>query len=197
MRHLAFALLFVSPLLATGCNKNDAENTSANVVIDKAAAELYEVTAGAITGNRTPGINSSFKIKRSKSGIESDRYGGACIIFRASDLGYDEVSNKVCSSDADCQNSKGPGYCDVNSHQCWARPNVAEGAKDPFCNRSIDYDPQRQWNEGELNWISAQAIPVPQGLKPNAQARAVALLRGKPGATPPAVSKWGDPKPIP
>lgn len=198
MRHLAIALLFASPLLAAGCNKNEAENTSANVA--SAAADLYAVKAGTITGNRTPGINSSFKIKRDKAGIESNRYGGACIIFRASDLGF-EVKNAVCSSDGDCENSKGPGYCDMGSHQCWARPKPT-GPKDPYCNRSIDTatpaNPDgKQWNDGDLNRISPQAIPVPQGLKPNAQARTLALLKAKPGVTPPVVYDWGDPKTLP
>ena len=202
MRHLVIAALIASPLLTVSCDNNsNADNASANVTGAKSAGELYIIEAGAITGNRVPGINSSFKIRSSKSGIESDRYGGACIIFRASDLGYD-VEKETCSSDVDCKSSGAGGYCHTETRQCWARPAVATGVKDPYCKRSIDSvtpaNPNgQQWNEGELNWISAQAIPVPQGLKPNAQARTLALLKTKPGMMPPLVYKWGDPKPIP
>jgi hypothetical protein len=202
MRHLVIAALIASPLLTAGCNNNsNADNASANVAGAQPAADLYVIDAGTITGNRVPGINSWFKIRNSQSGIESDRYGGACIIFRASDLGYD-VKKEDCSTDDDCGSSGVGGYCHTESRQCWARPAVAAGSKDPYCKRSIDSatptnQDGQQWNEGELNWISAQAIPVPQGLKPNAQARTLALLKTKSGMMPPLVRKWGDPKPIP
>jgi len=199
MRQFTIGVLWCAAFLASAaCSKKEAENAenaSTNVENATAAADdLYSIKAGTITGNRNPGINSSFKIKRDKAGIESNRSGGACIIFRASDLGY-EVKNPVCSSDGDCENIKGPGYCDVSAHQCWARPS-ATGPKDPYCRRSIDPD-GKLWNEGELIHISAQAIPVPPELKPNAQARTLALLKTKPGMTPPLVFDWGDPKPIP
>lgn len=200
MRHFALALLFAAPLLAAGCNKNEAENASANAAAAKSDAVLYTVMAGTITGSRAAGINSWFRIQKANAGdpnaIESDRRGGACIIFRASDLGYD-VGNTVCNVDDDCKPDEGPRYCETTTHVCWARP-MPTGDLDPLCKRSIDTLPQedRQWNEGDLNWISAQKIPVPHELKANAQARVVALLRRKGDAGPPMV-KWGDPKPLP
>ncbi|MCL6684028.1 hypothetical protein [Sphingomonas alba] len=197
MRHLALALLFVSPLFATGCNKySPAENASANDAAAAPAAELYVIEAGTITGNRQPGINSWFKVKSSKDGIESDRLGGECILFRPADLGYTQMAGKTCTDDDGCATGEGYPYCHADSGKCWTRPIVPQGAKDPYCNRSVDYEPPKQWKDGELNKISAQAIPVPQGLKANAQARTYAILRLKDDAGPPMV-KWGDPKPIP
>ena len=206
MRQFTIGVLWCAAFLASAaCSKNEAENAenaSTNLESASAAADdLYSIKAGTITGNRNPGINSSFKIKRDKAGIASNLYGGACIIFRASDLEY-KVKNPVCQSDDDCENSnKGPHYCDMGSHQCWARPKPT-GPTDPYCNRSIDTatpaNPDgKQWNEGELIHISPQPIPVPPELKPNAQARTLALLKTKPGMTPPLVFDWGDPKPIP
>lgn len=181
--------------LLAACNSNAAENASTNVTAVEPAAELYAIKAGAITGNRTPGINSWFRIQKSKDGIESDRKGGACIVFRASDLGYD-VGNTVCNSDDDCKPDEGPRYCEVATHVCWARPTVAEGASDPLCKRSVDPNAPPAWPAGSNIGISDTAIPVPAGLKPNAQARTIALLRKKDDAGPPVVV-WGDAKAIP
>jgi hypothetical protein len=189
------AALVPACLLLAGCNNNSAENASTNVAAVKPAAELYAIKAGAITGNRTPGINSWFRIQKSRDGIETDLKGGACIVFRASDLGYD-VGNTVCTSDDDCKPDEGPRYCETATHVCWARPKVAEGARDPLCKRSVDPGAPPAWPAGANINISDNPIPVPAGLKANAQARTIALLRAKGDAGPPAVA-WGDAKPIP
>jgi hypothetical protein len=177
----------------------------------------YVIVPGQVTGDRSVGINSSFIIQRAKpiligaganwpslapTGIESDLYGGACILFRARDLGYDEIKDKVCHNDGECHSDKGPGYCDMHTQQCWARPGVPIGEADPLCKRSIDTatssnEDGKQWQEGEVNFISDQPIKVPQELTPNAQARTYAILKGKAGTTPPVVIRWGAPKPIP
>ena len=192
---LHIVILFVSTLLAAGCSQKAAENASENVDATAAAAELYVIKAGTITGNRTPGINSWFRIQRSKDGIESDPKGGACIVFRASDLNYD-VGNTVCNVDDDCKPEEGPRYCAMATHVCWARPKVADDARDPLCRRSIDEGAPPVWPVGTNIKISDNPIPVPQELKPNAQARTIALLKRKDDAGPPVVV-WGDPKPIP
>jgi hypothetical protein len=188
------AALLPACLLAA-CGKEDAENATANVEAAKPAADLYVVKAGTITGNRTPGINSWFRIQKSKDGIETDRKGGACIVFRASDLDY-QVQNPVCNTDDDCGSGGNPGYCEIAAHVCWARPKVAANAKDPLCKRSVDQGAPPAWPAGTNINISDNPISVPAGLKPNAQARTIALLRLKGDVGPPVVV-WGDPKPIP
>jgi hypothetical protein len=192
MRHVAFALLFASPFLTSGCSKNSAENASTNVDEVAPAAELYEVKAGTITGNRTPGINSWFRFQKSATGLETGPQGGACIVFRSSDLGY-EVAKPACNEASDCEHGSDPSYCDAGAHVCWARPDPA-GGSDPFCKRSIDPGAPPVWPAGTNIRISNNAIPVPAGLKPSAQARTIALLKPKVGAP---VLVWGDPKPIP
>src|SRR4029453_1965391 len=82
----------------------------------------YRNVAGPITGSYSAGINGTFRVEADPSGIPSDRYGGACIVFRAKDLGFTEMQHKNCRKDGDCDAGGHSGYCDVLNGKCWAKP---------------------------------------------------------------------------
>jgi hypothetical protein len=203
MRHFAFALIFVSPLLATtGCQPKSEENAAANEPAMQAASLYYTVTAGPVTGDRASGINGSFRFSEASgpdTGIESDLFGGACIIFRAEDLGYSKMAQKTCHSDEQCRTDKIGGYCQPGTNKCWARPPANP---DPLCRRSLET--HAPWPPDTDNKISeSNPIPVPADLKANAQAVVVACLRGKGNGAnsacggPDSQVKWGQPTTIP
>ena len=205
MRQIALALLFASPLFAAACNKNNADNSAANeAAVEASAATIYyKIAANAVTGNRTTGINGSFKITRASGaddGIESNLQGGACIVFRAQDLGYTQMAGTSCNNDNQCNNShEGRGYCEMSTHSCWARP-LAD--PDPLCKRSIDPGAPAQWPVNtDVPIGPPPGIPVPGNLKPNAQARIIACLKWakeKGVCTPPqSMEKWGQPTTLP
>ena len=201
MRQIALALLFASPLLATGCNKNSAENASANMTGNPADSTYYAISGGGVTGDRASGINGSFRITEASgpdTGVASNGQGGACIIFRAEDLGYQMPSS--CTRNENCKDGSIQGYCHPVSHQCWARPPAFP---DPLCRRSIDPDAPPQWPVDQDLAIKQNPppIPVPAALHRNAQAVVVACLkwdkqRGSCGG-PQSMIKWGQPTPIP
>jgi hypothetical protein len=201
MRLLILGLVSLAAIAVAGCSKSE-ETSGSNASGDQAALlPHYMIAAGPVTGGRASGINSSFRITQASapnggplSGITSDLLGGACIVFRARDLGYTQMAQKVCTRDDDCATGEANAhYCQAN--QCWARPNVV--GKDPLCNRSIDYSPPKPWPVGTDVNISPNPIPLPAELQPNAQARAIALLRGKGGGAPHNMVRAGQPTPIP
>lgn len=200
MRQLALALLFTAPFVAAaGCNKSN--ETNSNVSAETAGSPtLYAITAKPVTGSRASGINSAFRISKvngpNADGIASDLSGGACILFRALDLGYTRMAAKSCNVSEDCDTGEGFGYCRPGTHQCWARAIVAQGTHDPLCNRSIDYSPPKNWTADTDVPISPDRIPVPAGLRPHAEALTLALLKGN--GTPPQIrQKWGTSRTIP
>jgi len=162
----------------------------------------YLVVPGAVTGDRTTGINGSFRLTQSSApngspnyGIPGDQLGGACIIFRAQDLRYTNMAQQVCSTDEQCQTGEGQGYCQTSTKTCWARP-IAD--PDPLCKKSGDSNPPQQWPVGQDVNISENPIPVgPYSLQPNAQAVVVALTRAKPSHKLKGVLTWGQPTTIP
>ena len=119
------------------------------------AAGPFSIVAIRVTGSRVAGINGSFKLLNASvghPGIPSNGTGGACIAFRAQDLGFDVMASKSCHSNADCSNpdpSATPGteaagvftpdatrpahfehrfgYCDTATNQCWAKPVYTGG----------------------------------------------------------------------
>jgi hypothetical protein len=199
MRPLLWASLALPILVLAGCsNNNAADNASAN--LESIDTPRFLVKPGAVTGDRAGGINGTFTLTQaspgtaSEGGIPGDQLGGACIIFRAEDLGYSQMAQKVCHGDKDCDTGEGSGYCS-SDRKCWGRP--AAGLNDPLCRRSSQTTPQTPWAVDVENQISANPIPVPAGLHPNAQARVVALTKGKPQGLQGAVLTWGDPAPIP
>lgn len=198
MRQFTIALLCGAALLV-GCTNKSNENAATNGAGQESAAPpLYKNVPGAVTGNRADGINSSFKIIQAAGGIPSDRYGGACIVFRAADLNFPLMAAKRCAKDEDCATGEAIAhYCQHSTKQCLARPNPA-GGRDPYCNRSIDYGfPGKQWPADTDIKISQAAIPVPANLKPNAQAVLITLLKRKAPATAPPVTEIGSPTTIP
>lgn len=205
MRRIVLALLFATPLLATaGCNKNSASNAD-DATLNATSATYYTVTAGPVTGERASGINGSFRFSEASgpdTGIESNRFGGACIIFRAEDLGYSKMAQKTCHSDEQCRTDKIGGYCQPGTNKCWARPPVEPPNTDPLCRRSLET--HAPWPLDTDNMISeTNPIPVPADLKANAQAVVVACLRGKGNGAnsacggPDSQVKWGQPTDIP
>jgi hypothetical protein len=199
MRQLLFTSLCFTAVLLAGCAKNDSgENASANL----ASTDLprFLVRPGAVTGDRAGGINGTFTLTQAtagtapEGGIPGDQLGGACIIFRAEDLGYSQMAQKVCHNDKACDTGEGSGYCS-SDHKCWARP--AAGLNDPLCRRSSQTQPQTPWDVDVENKISQNPIPVPAGLKANAQARVIALTKGQPKGLQGAVLTWGDQTTIP
>jgi len=214
MRQLALALLFTAPLLAAaGCNKSPGNQNTSNVGVGQGAPlPHYTIVAGPVTGNRSSGIDATFRITQASapdggpaSGIPSDLMGGACIIFRVQDLDYHLVAARSCTQDADCETREPSAhYCQQATGQCWARPGRPPG-QDPLCNRSVDYTPPtKKWPVDTDVPISKNQNPIPvssYNLKPNAQALVVACLRGK-GAKngcgdKNSIGKWGQPATIP
>lgn len=192
MRQVAFALLVTSVLLAAGCNQSPEGDVQGNGVIEPL---LYAVTPGLVTGDRTGGINGSFKITQAGDGIPSDLFGGACIMFRAEDLNYSSAG-KSCNNDSQCKAAGAIGDCHPDTHVCWARPAADP---DPLCRRSRET--HAPWPPDTDNAIGFSGpIAVPTNLKPNAQAVVVACLRGagSPGDSDadPASTACGQPKSI-
>jgi hypothetical protein len=195
VRQFTFALLCGASLLCAACGKSPEANGQANA---GDGPPLYKNVPGAVTGDRAAGINSSFRIIEAAGGIPSDRYGGACIVFRAADLGYPLMAAKQCTKDEDCATGEADAhYCQKSTKQCLARPNPT-GDKDPYCNRSIDYGfPGKQWPADTDIAISQNPIPVPQNLKPGGEALLITLLKRKSPANAPPVTEIGTPTPIP
>jgi hypothetical protein len=201
MRQFTFALLCGASLLCAACGKSPEANVEANAGVEP---PLYTIVAGPVTGDRATGINGTFRITQAADGIPSDLLAGACMIFRAQDLGYSAMPGS-CHADSECKAPGAAGYCSAD-HTCWARPAVAP---DPMCRRSLET--HQPWPVDTDNKIAASgSVPVPSGLKPNAKAVVVACLRGagSPGASdaspastlcgqPQSLVKWGNPTTIP
>jgi hypothetical protein len=210
MRPSIFGLVGLAAL-AAGCSSNDsannAENAGANVANPQAVLlPRYTIVPGPVTGSHAAGINGSFRVTQvtaptsgPNSGIPSNLEGGACIVFRAQDLGYTQMAAKVCTRSEDCDTGEGAGYCEVSTRKCWARPAAFP---DPLCRRSIDAGAPPQWDAGIDNAIPASgSSPAPAALKPNAQALIIACLKSKGehkgcGRAPDLI-KWGSPASIP
>ena len=204
MRHVSIALLCGASLLTAGCNKSPEANVQGN---QTSPGPLYTIAAGPVTGDRTAGINGTFRITEAADGIPSDRMAGACIIFRAEDLDYSAMP-KSCNNDSQCKADGASGYCSPE-HTCWGRPLIKPPAPDPLCRRSLDT--HAPWPADTDNKIKESgSIPVPSGLHANAMAVVVACLRGagSPGEStadpastacgrPHSLVKWGEPTTIP
>ena len=205
MRQLMPWALAAATLFAAGCDKNNAENASAN--LGEKTLPHYMIVPGPVTGSRAAGINATFKLVQAtvgnggkESGITSDQLGGACILFRAADLGYTQMAAKSCTTQEDCATGEGVPYC--QGGQCWARPDVAPDKPDPLCRRSGDTNPPTPWPVDQPVKIADPGpIPAPANLHPNAQARVLACLRGKGTSQlcgkPHTTMQWGAPSTIP
>lgn len=153
----------------------------------------YTIVAGLVTGNRMTGINATFRIVRTpvyfrpwfpeplqfySVGIPSQRYGGACMVFRASDLvGFNQMAQiKTCTTNGSCMTSEGGGYCDTSTKTCWAKP--ADAAADAaLCERRRKANGDVPWDPEIDHPISNEPVSLTSfGVKPNAEARVVACL---------------------
>jgi hypothetical protein len=112
-------------------------------------------------------------------GIPSSRLAGACLIFPATDLGFEQMAAKQCHKDADCSTpgENAFGTCDIETNKCWSKPDgLAAGAA--LCNRGIVAA------ENELNLVPSQPADVVQfGIKRGAKVRVGACLN-KSGINP-------------
>lgn len=203
MRQFILCALAATTFLTTSCEKKNAENAAADLTAK--TIPHYMIVPGPVTGSRAAGINATFKLVQATvgnggkdSGITSDQLGGACILFRAADLGYTKMAAKSCTTQADCDTGEGAPYCDGG--QCWSRPFADP---DPLCRRSGDTNPPTPWPVGQDVKI-AEPGPIPvtsYNLPPNTQARVLACLRGKGTSQlcgkPHTLFKWGSPSTIP
>lgn len=197
MRQFALAFLIAAPALTLGCTNNSNENAATNVAGKEAVAPpLFKNVPGPITGDRASGLNASFRIVQAAGGIPSDRYGGACIVFRAADLQYQDMARVQCTKDEDCATGEAQAhYCHKPTKQCLARPNPT-GATDPYCKRSIDTGfPGTQWPADTD--IPISSAPVPSALVPGGKAILITLLKRKAPANAPPVTEMGAETPIP
>lgn len=159
MRQFTIGILCSAAFLATACNKHPENQAEADLneggEVENASVAYYAIEAGPVTGTRSAGIKGSFKITQAsgpEDGIESQLYGGACIVFPAQQLGYTAMAKARCTSNDDCSkpdptidpkkeesgyyvpDASKPterehryGYCDQQNHQCWARPIYMNG----------------------------------------------------------------------
>jgi hypothetical protein len=171
-------------------------------------ATHYRNIPGPITGSYAAGIKGSFTFVPVSltQGIASAPNGGACIIFRAEDLGYSKMAKIKCHSDDQCS-VKGEseyGYCEPTKKHCWARPNpdTAKGSDDALCRRGNKLPSPVPISKPIEISVTPAAISTPTWkISPHAKARVLTCLNGIPGGGcggAPGAAKprkeWGTPK---
>lgn len=171
-------------------------------------AAHYRNIPGPITGSYAAGIKGSFKFVPVSiaEGIPSAPNGGACIIFRAEDLGYEKMAKKKCFTDNQCSTpgEADYGYCELPAHHCWARPNdeTANGSDEALCRRGNKLPNPLRMNESiDISATPAAISTSSWKVSPHAKARVITCLNGipgggcggAPGAAPPRY-EWGTPK---
>jgi hypothetical protein len=174
-------------------------------------ASNYRNIPGPITGSYAGGIKGSFEFHTvaAPNGIPSAPSGGACIIFRAKDLGFDKMSKKRCHSDGDCSipGENDYGYCDTQNNKCWSRPlapPVGPNPDDYLCLRSISprFPTPTPINSPIEISSTPAAISTPSWkISKHPKARVLTCLNGipgggcggAPGAAKPAY-EWGTPE---
>jgi hypothetical protein len=177
----------------------------------------YLNVPGPITGTYAGGIQGTFNFVPASAGegIPSAPNGGACIIFRAKDLGFKKMWEKECTNDDDCSTpGENPyGYCHLPSQKCWSRPDPekAPGSDDALCRRGnrlpspvpINTDIDISVTPPGAYTPTTTSIPAPistpsWGIRHNARARVVTRLNcATPACGPNGESfilKWGDDK---
>jgi len=153
----------------------------------------YRNIPGPITGSYADGITGTFHVEVDPAGIPSPPSGGACIIARASDLGYTKMQKIHCSTSDQCTSSENPnGYCELPAHQCWAKP---AGSDPELCKKF----------PGTIAAGVNIAIPVSHAsltalkISTHAKVRVLTCLNGIPTGgcadpTKPSRHEWGVPK---
>jgi hypothetical protein len=185
----------------TDANAQAAVNASASTVPPVAPAApavaanekrmAIEALPVALSGPGT--AVGSVHMVRSASGIETDGFGGGCMVF-------EDPASGVCHKDGDCHVPKyisaasGPwAYC--ADQKCWIKP-----ADKAFCWKSRYSTPQQPLQVGKPQStpkVTLASLPPQlfQGpAKNQVRARVVACLNGKykPGDAPPCAGGTGE-----
>ena len=193
-----------------GSPKNDSSNgaNAAQATENAAANTLTPATppAPAVAANEKrmtiealpvaqpgPGtIVGSVQMVRSASGIETDGFGGGCLVF-------EDPASGVCHKDSDCRVPKyipaaGGPWAFCADQKCWIKP-----ADKAFCWKSRYSTPQQPLQVGKpqstpkvtLASLSAQLFQGPA--KNQIKARVIACLNGKykSGDAPPCAGGKG------
>lgn len=140
-----------------------------------------------------PGVAvGSLHMVRSASGIETDGFGGGCMVF-------EDPASGVCHKDSDCRvpsyiSAAGGPWANCADQKCWIKP-----ADKAFCWKSRYSTPQQPLQVGKpqstpkvtLASLPAQLFQGPA--KNQVRARVVACLSGKykPGDAPPCAGGTG------
>jgi hypothetical protein len=173
MRQITIGILYSAAFLASSCNKHpedqSPEAVNAAGEVANAAQAYYTVQADEITDAKITALQGTFQMLNATAanGIPSTGGGGACLVFRAKDLGFTTMDGKKCSSNSDCTVLPPPtvtdptkpefysyvpdpanpshkearfGYCDKQNKQCWAKPITNNGGN-AVCNRPIIMTP--------------------------------------------------------
>ena len=185
MRHLLIGTLTASAIFAIGGAAYALQATN------------WRNVPGPITGSYSGGIKGTFRFEATPAGFPSPPSGGACIIFRAKDLGFTEMEKKRCTTHAECgtPGENSTGYCDKQNNKCWSRPTYAD-ADQYLCRRGVTGP------TGVSLEISATAAEISNPawkINHNAKARVLTCLNGLPpggcGANGnPYYYAWGTPK---
>lgn len=187
MRQLIGILCSTALLTAAACSKNPEGQAPESVNAgseDAAAAEsYYTVEAHDITNNTITAVQGTFAMvpATAANGIPSNGRGGACLVFRAKDLGFTTMDAKKCTKNSDCTvlpppeitdttkpeyysyspNPADPdhrearfGYCDTQNKQCWAKP-ITDNGGNAVCNRPLVMTP------GTVNLVPNNPPPPP------------------------------------
>jgi hypothetical protein len=194
MRQFIIGILCSAAFLG-GCSSNSNETAGTNASGETAAAEEYfTVRAGPVANASASAISGTFQMLKvaQANGIPSAGRGGACLAFRASDLGFTEMAKIQCQTDAQCSNpapdgTTGPdagsyapdpanpthresryGYC--GDGICWSKP-IQPGADPAVCNRPITM------TANVLNPVPKTPSDLrPYSIKRGAKVRVVACL---------------------
>ena len=170
----------------------------------------YRNIPGAVTGSYSAGIKGTFRVEAVTPpyGIASLPSGGACIVFRAKDLGFKKMWDLTCTRDEDCsvEGESRIGYCHPKSRKCWSKPvdspDAPNGSDKALCIRSLPgtaFPPPIPTNvTHEISATPAQVSTPSWKIRKNAKARVLTCLNGIPtggcarvdGAPKPAYG-WG------
>ena len=164
----------------------------------------YRNIPGPVTGSYAGGIAGTFHLQSAASGLASNGYGGACLIFRARDVGLDWMEKKHCTKDSDCSKpgSDIGGYCEEQTKKCWAKPIAPslDDADSMVCLRRPEIPGGAPLTPGQTMTIPvSHANLVKMKIAPNAKVRVLTCLNGIPGGGcrgngNPARHEWGTPR---
>jgi hypothetical protein len=115
---IRFACCSAAMLAIASCGSQEAQNAGAN--LEDSAQTLYTIAAMPVQTHGPGKAVGRFHVTPSPAGIETDGFGGACLIFK-------DPAAPSCKADSDCHvpgyiKTKGPyAYC--ADSQCWIKPS--------------------------------------------------------------------------